>query len=136
MAITWEKALGIHQHAVNVRAQRSEVLSSNIINADTPNYKARDVDFRSILKNVSHAGAGQLATTNAKHIGSRTQVGLGSSDLLYRVPQQASLDGNTVDSHVEHMKFSENAIRYQASVSFLSGRIKGIMNVLRQSGGV
>ncbi len=134
MSISFDSALGIHQQALLVRTARSEMLASNIANADTPGYKAIDIDFKAALqasvdsrRQAQHAGS--LSTTNARHI----QINTNSinAETLYRVPNQSSLDGNTVDGQVEKAAFAENAIRYQASLEFLSGKFKGMLAALK-----
>jgi len=103
------------------------LIANNLANADTPGYKARDIDFGEALSRA-RAEAGGLARTHPAHL----QVG-GDHNLSikYRVPEQTSLDGNTVETAREHAAFMDNAIRYQASLSFLDGRIKSIRSALR-----
>jgi len=129
MPISFDSALGIHQQALAVRTQRTELLASNIANADTPGYKARDIDFKSTLMNINNQSSGSVSTTNAKHI--RNEMGNSGAEVLYRVPNQSSLDGNTVDGQLEKSAFSENAIRYQASLSFLEGKFRGMLSALK-----
>ena len=124
MAINFDKALGNMPEHLMLYGQRSSVLASNIANADTPGYKARDIDFRSILSDASGARM-SMATTHAGHI-SGADTGIGSMDLLYRVPAQSSLDGNTVSSQVEQAAFTENAVRYQSTLTFLGGKFSGL----------
>ncbi|PCJ88944.1 MAG: flagellar basal body rod protein FlgB [Thiotrichaceae bacterium] len=129
MPISFDSALGIHQQALSVRMQRTVLLASNIANADTPGYKARDIDFKSALMNINNQFTGSVATTNSKHI--QNEMGNGSAEVLYRVPNQSSLDGNTVDGDLEKTAFSENAIRYQASLTFLEGKFRGMLSALK-----
>lgn len=124
-----DDAFGIHEQALKLRARRSEVLASNLANAETPGYKARDLDFRQILKQQSTTAPVRLASTQKGHIQTSAPVGMG--DLQYRIPQQTSLDGNTVEAAAEQTAFSENALRYQASLRFLDGRIKGLLTAIR-----
>ncbi len=123
MAISIDKALGDLPAHLTVYGKRSGLLASNIANADTPGYKARDIDFRAAL---SRARGDQLAlkTTSGAHIGNNT--GMSSPEVLYRVPAQPSLDGNTVDSEQEKARFAENAIRYQSTLQFLGGKFKSL----------
>ena len=123
-----DRHLGISPDALSVRSRRFELLSANLANADTPGYKARDIDFGATLARVQD-GQGAMRTTHSTHI----QAGSGAHNmqLKYRVPSQASLDGNTVDTQQEHAAFMDNAIRYQASLNFLDGRIKSIISALR-----
>ena len=133
MAINFDNSLGIHQQALALREKRSEVLASNLVNADTPGYKARDLDFQSVLKqtlNPTLQPSGQrLERTQAGHLAPPQQL-LGA-ELMYRNPQQVSLDGNTVESHIEQAKYAENAVQYQASLRFLSNKFAGLMSALR-----
>jgi flagellar basal-body rod protein FlgB len=122
-----DRAFGVHAEALQLRSRRGELLASNLANADTPNYKARDLDFRNALKQAQSATS--LATTHAGHI--PVQNGAVSAQTLYRVPSQSSLDGNTVDTQIEQVKFAENAARYRASLRFLSGKISGLMTAIK-----
>ncbi len=127
-----DNTLGIHEIALKLRAQRMELLSSNLANADTPNYKARDIDFRSVLADVQSGNPAQsasLRTTNARHMGGADQTA--SGEVQYRNPLQPSIDGNTVDPQVEKAKFMENALQYQATLSFIDGRIKTLRKAIR-----
>ncbi len=123
-----DRHLGISPDALNVRSQRFELLSANLANADTPGYKARDIDFAATLARVRQ-GEGEMRTTHGSHM----QAGSGPlhMQVKYRVPAQASLDGNTVETQQEHAAFMDNAIRYQASLNFLDGRIKSIISALK-----
>ena len=118
-----------HEQALKFRALRNQVLASNIANADTPNYKARDVDFGAALKS---AQSGQLALqrTSELHLSSASNNSTGT-EIKYRVPTQPALDGNTVQADVEQAAFSENAVQYRASLSFLDGQIRGLRYALR-----
>ncbi len=129
MAINFDNALGIHPQALTLREKRSEILASNLANADTPDYKARDLDFGAVLKQTSATQSAHLERTQAGHTTPQNNV-LGAS-LLYRNPQQASLDGNTVEAHIEQAKYSENAVRYQASLRFVNGKFSGLMTAIR-----
>ncbi|TRX74473.1 flagellar basal body rod protein FlgB [Pseudomonas mangiferae] len=133
MSISFENALGIHEKALSFRSQRSEVLANNIANADTPNYKARDLDFSSVLQaetDKANRGAFNLAVTNTKHIAAEGMQA-GDGDLLYRIPFQPSLDQNTVDSQVEQAKYGENTVQFQASFTLLNSKFKGLVGALR-----
>jgi flagellar basal-body rod protein FlgB len=129
MAVSFDSVFGIHAQALKLRSQRGEVLASNLVNADTPDYKARDIDFSSALKQAQGAGAVTLATTQSGHL--KPQGMTGSAQTLYRIPNQPSLDGNTVDSHVEQAKFAENAVNYQATLRFLNGKISTLMAAIK-----
>lgn len=130
MPISFDSAFGFHEKALLLLAQRSEVLAKNLANSDTPNFKARDVDFKSILQQAGGGQGGlQLATTDPSHINPGSNVD--APPLLYRVPTQPSADGNTVENQIEQAQFSENALRYEASFTFLSGSIKGLLTAIK-----
>ncbi len=122
-----DKYLAPHATALSLRQQRMEVLGSNIANAATPHYKARDIDFAAEYSRALD-GQGALTTSNSLHIGTTTG---GSSELLYRQPLSPSLDGNTVELHVEQLKFAENSTRYEASLQFVGDRIRSLRAALR-----
>jgi flagellar basal-body rod protein FlgB len=129
MPISFDSALGNHDKTLLVRSRRAELLASNIANGDTPGYKARDIDFKTAFANVQ-AQAGQgLKLTHEDHIQLSSQ--LAGMDVLYRIPNQSSLDGNTVDSQLEKSAFAENALRYQASLTFLDRKFKGLIAALK-----
>ncbi|MBB3329903.1 flagellar basal-body rod protein FlgB [Halomonas campaniensis] len=130
-----EAAFNYHQQALGLRQQRHKVLASNIANADTPGYKARDMDFAAELKQAVANGNGSgkglsLARTSERHI---VGQGLphGDAGLLYRVPDQPSLDGNTVDMDRERTAFADNSVRYQAALTILNSRIQGLKNAMQ-----
>ena len=113
--------------ALQLRHKRMEILSSNIANAATPGYKARDLDFASAYSNAL-AGTGNLEKTSPLHL---STAGAGTADTKFRSPLSTSLDGNTVELHVEQLQFAENAMRYEASLNFLSDRISGLRKALK-----
>lgn len=132
-------SLNYHQQALGLRQARHEVLASNIANADTPNYKARDMDFASELeKAVSQgvpggaSGGLSLSRTSERHLqGEGPPTGAARSELLYRIPDQPSLDGNTVDMDRERTQFADNAVRYQAGLTIINSRIQGLKNAMQ-----
>lgn len=125
-----DNIFGIHAQAAQLRAYRAEVLANNIANAETPNYKARDIDFKDILKNIGGMDTVRSVPRHDAHINLSNSNTL-KNDLLYRTPSQASLDGNTVDMDIEKSEFSSNAMAYQVSMTFLSSRIKNILTAIR-----
>ena len=132
MPISFDSAFGVHEQALLLREKRTEILAQNLANVDTPNFKARDIDFKSALKQAaSDNGQGgiQLSTTSPSHI--QPGDGVSNTPLLYRVPTQPSADGNTVENQIEQSQFAENAVRYQASFTFLSESIKGLITAIR-----
>jgi flagellar basal-body rod protein FlgB len=124
MAISFDKALGDLPAHLSVYGQRSSLLASNIANADTPGYKARDIDFKAALSKAAGEQI-SLKTTSGNHIAG-TGTGMSGLETLYRNPTQPSLDGNTVDSQQEKARFTENAVRYQSTLTFLTGKFKGL----------
>ena len=133
MSISFENALGIHEKALNFRAQRAEVLANNITNADTPIYKARDLVFSKVLaaeNDKATKGTFALNVTNSHHIEAEGMSD-GDASLLYRTPSQPSLDQNTVDAQVENANYAENAIGFQASFTLLNSKFKGLVAALR-----
>lgn len=121
-----DSILGVHEAALLFKARRMEVLAANLANADTPQYKARDMEFGSILERT--AGPARLAVTQPRHIQANA---LASNDSLqYRMPHQPSLDGNTVETDLELARYAENAVGYQASLLFATGRINTLRTAL------
>lgn len=124
-----DNLLSVHEQALQLRARRAEVLASNIANADTPGYQARDFDFREMLQQEIGTVTG-MQVTQPGHI--QTDGGLvPPSQMGYRVPSQPSLDGNTVDTQLEHAAFAANALEYQASLQFLGGEIRTLMTAIK-----
>jgi len=123
--------LGTHASSLEVQRQRMEVLASNLANADTPNFKARDIDFAKVLAGVQQQpnSTVALAASNPQHATGGATVG-GGLPLTYRVPLQPTLDGNTVDEQVEQAAFADAALHYQASLNFLSGDVKSLLTAI------
>ena len=119
--------LEIHSAALGLRNKKNEIIASNIANAATPNYKARDLDFNSEMSR--HLKSGNLTTTNDKHFSLMRPVS--HKGVSYREPLQQSLDGNTVELAVEQMEFSENSIKYSTTLRFLNSKISGLMSAIR-----
>lgn len=116
MSIDFDKALGVHADTLKLRAERTKILASNIANENTPGYQARDMNFSASLQQALAGGDGLLGTDAA--------------DLQYRVPNQASSDGNTVELGVEQAAFSQNASDFQTSLSFINIKLKGLARVI------
>ena len=121
--------LAHYERALQFSAQRNEVLSSNIANADTPNYKARDLDFGRALNSAREQSI-SLRTTSDLHKQAWGTTGQGAQ-MMYRVPTQPSQDGNTVSTDVEQAQFAENALRYRASLAFLDGSIRTLRMAIK-----
>ena len=127
-----DKLFQFHQNALNVRAFRQQLLASNIANADTPGYKARDIDFAAALREATGANlasAVQLRTSSARHLDAA--AGSDPAKVLYRSAQQPSIDGNTVDMDLERNRFAENAVHYDANLSFINSQIKLMLAALQ-----
>ena len=132
--------LGVHTAALKLREQRTELLANNLANADTPGFKARDLDFRTALAAATSpanakGGAGSLLAAPAHGTSIATADaagGPGSTDafLKYRTPLAPSLDGNTVDTQLEQAAFAENSVHYQATLNFLSGKFRSLMTAI------
>lgn len=137
MAVNLDSYLGVHAAALRLREQRTEVLATNLANADTPNYKARDIDFRSALAAASGSGATDtvgMQATHAGHLGgTATTATVDPSAYKYRTPLAPSLDGNTVDPQLEQAAFAENAVHYQATLTFLQVRFRNLMTAITGS---
>ena len=119
--------LNFHASALQLRSRRNDILASNIANAATPNFKARDLNYDQQIRQVE--GVGPLKSTNSKHF--NVAVKNPNQTLFYRQPINPSLDGNTVELNVEQLQFSENSVRYQTSLEFLNNRIKGLLSAIR-----
>ena len=126
-----------NQTALSLRSQRQELLASNIANADTPNYKARDIDFASALQGVlarTTPPANAMASTAPAHFATGAAGGdylPNGTPILYRSAAQASADNNTVDMDVERNQFADNALRYEAAVTMLNMQIKGLLTAIQ-----
>ena len=119
--------LGFSATALNLRERRNNIIGSNIANAATPHYKARDINFEQILK--AKEGDGNLVNSSQRHI---AFSGAATSDRLqFRQSMNPSVDGNTVELSVEQMEFSENSLRYVSSLNFLNSRISGLLAAIR-----
>jgi len=143
MEISFDRALGIHEQALDVRSRRAEVLANNLANVDTPNFKARDIAFKSMLDRqvnavdrmqaMQHLNVQATRAAHIAHLDSAIAQGDGGEDgdLLYRTPTQPSVDGNTVDENVEQAEYMKNALNWQASFQFLSAKFKGLKDAIR-----
>lgn len=132
-----------NETALSLRSKRQEVIASNIANADTPNYKARDIDFASALQTAlgtpatsadGTAPALALSTSSSAHLTDGAPAGSTLPDgtpLLYRTPAQGSVDGNTVDMDVERNQFTDNSVRYEAGVTMISAQIKNMLAAIQ-----
>lgn len=132
MAINFETALGIHPLALVKRTERADILANNIANSETPGFKARDLDFKSVFDHVEQSPQGGLDMniTNASHRPGGALV-INNDDLLYRTPLQPSIDGNTVEEHIEHAEFMKNSLAFESSFLFLKSSFGGMLTALR-----
>ncbi len=128
-----DDALRFQQTALSLRAARQELLASNIANADTPNYKARDIDFASALQNALAGTSTELPVvkTSSMHLEGKAGGSILGAPVMYRKPVQPSADGNTVDMDVERAQFADNALRYEASVRFVSEQMKAVLTAIQ-----
>ena len=130
-----DKELNFHHQALSLRAARQELLSGNVANADTPNFKAKDIDFASVLHEklslTTNLNKVSLNTTSPMHINSTAQGAFGDN-ILYRVPLQPSADGNTVDMDMERTRFADNAIKYDASITFLNNEFRNLTMAMQE----
>ena len=124
---TIKDQLSFYSSALQLRGKRNNILASNIANAATPNYKARDISFEDEIKRLDKNGP--ISTTHSKHIVQNT--GKSIHETSYREPLIASLDGNTVELAVEQMQFAENSMRYTTTVNFLNGKINKIISAIK-----
>ena len=130
MRTSLDNYLGVHPLALQLEAKRNELLAANLANVDTPNYKARDIDFKAALASAS--GAAKAATTGNASLPLRAAAdaaaaGVDPSSLRYRVPMAPALDGNTVDEQLEQSAFAENYVRHEATMSFLNSALRDLM---------
>ena len=131
MAAGFNNLLGIHEQALNIQASRTQLIGANLANADTPGYKARDLDFKAAMQGAEHElqPTGPLKMTRVAHIQPDGYVS--GQEIMYRLPTQASLDGNSVETHVEMAQFTENSIRYLTSLRIINGRLNKLMSAFR-----
>lgn len=142
MAINLDKLVGFHESALKIRTERMEVISGNLANANTPGYKARDIDFNKAMQSAmnegvqgKHKGSGGLVRTNERHLSGNPSSVAANFDMQYRIPTQPDTgDGNTVEVQSERNRFLDNGLRYQASLEFLNGKVKGMKKALGSGG--
>lgn len=124
-----DRAFAPHAEAMDFRAKRQQVLASNLANADTPGYKAVDLAFPAALMSTQGMGASlPMTSSHAGHLSGGTPAAQGN--LLYRVPSQPSIDGNTVSTQAEMAKFADNALRFEAALKGVSQEMKRIRAAL------
>jgi len=128
-----EKDLTVHQTALNLQAYRQQLLASNIANADTPNFKARDLLFRDALSAALGHGRWEqqlpLMKTHARHLGGKAEFSP-ETFVRYRAEWQSAVDGNTVDMDMERAAFAENSVHYEASITFINGLLRSMQTAI------
>jgi flagellar basal-body rod protein FlgB len=124
-----DRAFSIHDDALMLRSRRSSILAANIANADTPHYKARDLDFSQLLASAGQKQNLRLDRTHQRHLPTAQQIQ--QAEVRYRNPLQPSLDGNTVDMHVEQARFAQNALEYQTSLTMINSKVRGLMFAIK-----
>ena len=136
MAISFDQVFGIHQHTMRIRNDRAEVIAGNLANADTPGFKARDIDFNTAL--IQEAGLKAvdnlppMTKTSDRHMDLSSVPDDPDLTLKYRLPYQADTgNGNTVEVNSERMNYLSNNLEYQATMRFLNGRISKLMSALK-----
>ncbi len=131
MAISFDKGFEMHAQGMLLRAERAEVIASNVANADTPGYKAKGMDFQKAMQQAAQQQQMGMSRTNTKHFDVRSEL---NNNVDFRIPDQPDTgDGNTVDVQMERNLYLENSLEYQAGVQFLNGKIKALQKVI--SGG-
>ena len=161
MRTALDNYLGIHPQALALEARRNELLAANLANVDTPNYKARDLDFKAALAAAAGGTSGALPMTQTNQNGIPAPAGTAAGSaiaasagiaanagaaaiggtaaaldptlLQYRIPMAPALDGNTVDEQLEQSAFAENAVRYQATLTFLNSKLRDLMTAITGS---
>jgi flagellar basal-body rod protein FlgB len=127
-----DNAFGFQEKVLAMRGYRQQLLASNIANADTPNYKAMDIDFAKALQAARGAQADiDLAKTSPRHLDAKGGGGLAGVKPMYRTAVQPSIDGNTVDTNIEQAQFSENALQYMATLQFVNGKIRDVQLAIK-----
>ena len=117
----------VYSNALRIRNRKNEILASNIANAATPNFKARDMDFEVELARA--LSVGPMKTSNNDHITLASKNLPGK--VQYRKPLHPSMDGNTVELAVEQTEFAENAMRYQTTLNFINSKLSGLVSAIR-----
>ena len=124
-----DKSFDLHARALTLRAERASILARNIANSDTPGFRARDLDFQSVLQATDGGSGGELLRTHRSHLG--FEQGAAGGNIVYRIPVQAPRNGNTVELDVEKSAYTQAAIRYEASAQFIDGSIRSLLLAIR-----
>lgn len=133
MAISLDRLVGVHHKALQVRTQKMEVISGNLANANTPGYKARDINFQKAMKNASsNMSETKLVKTHDNHMSGRSSI---HQDIEFRIPDQPDTgDGNTVDVQTERNEFLNTGMRFESGLMLLNGKFKGMKKALSSGG--
>ena len=124
--------INFYEQVLSLRAQRQQLLASNIANADTPNYKAVDIDFNSAMQAaLQQANPAELKLTSSSHLPNAGTIG--NADIKERASKQNNLDGNTVDMDIERAQFTENALQYEAAITLINNQFKNIASVIQNN---
>jgi flagellar basal-body rod protein FlgB len=126
-SISFQNALKIHPEALQIRATRAEILANNLANADTPHFKARDIDFNEMLSKAGYQSL-SMKTTHRKHLPGSTNK---DDRLKYRSPYQPAIDGNTVDAQIEQGLYTKNSLQYSTSFQFLNSKFQGLKRAIK-----
>ncbi len=128
-----DEALRFNQTALSLRGARQELLASNVANADTPGYKARDIDFASALQNALSGSSAKLpmVTSSGMHLEGNAGNSVMGAPVLYRRPDQMSADGNTVNMDMERAQAADNALHYEVGVVFVNAQLKNMTTALQ-----
>lgn len=124
-----ENIFGVAEQSLKLTEDRASLLTNNLVNSSTPNYKAKDIDFFKVLKGMSTANSGSLTTSHPNHVS--TSQGITSETTKYRIPMQVSMDGNTVDPEIERKNFLQNSLRYQVSLTFIQNRTDQLSKAIK-----
>lgn len=128
MSISLDQELGLHGYALELRSMRSQILAGNLANIETPGYQARDIDYQSIMNSVAQSLDATSQTDNSSVV---SQPQVSTDDLLYRIPYQVSQDGNTAELGPEQTRFTQNAMDFQTSLTFLNMKISGLKEAIK-----
>lgn len=123
-----DKVFGLSERSMQLTEDRASLITTNLVNGSTPNYKAKDIDFYQVLKNVDQTGA-SLVTSNPNHIAMAED--LTTNNIKYRIPMQTSMDGNTVDPEIERKNYLENSLRYQVSLTFIKSKTSELSKAIK-----
>lgn len=117
----FDNAFGVHPYSMQLRLERAEIIAGNLANVDTPGFKARDIDYNSVMQDVQQ----QVQMT------SDARLDMNEHPLMYRIPYQPAADGNSVELNVEQANFAKNTMDFQTSLTFLNMKINGLYSAIK-----